>query len=93
MKDKIKTLLEETFAPAELQVIDQGHKHRNHPEAKKHGGGHFDVFIVSDSFKGQNQLTRHRAVYSAVQTLIDEGHIHALSIKAHTPYEWSQHNV
>lgn len=92
MLEKIKTLLTDALQPEHIQVEDQSHRHKNHPEAKKHGGGHYDVFIVSKMFEGQPQLVRHRAVYAAAQPLIDAGAIHALSIKAHTPYEWSQHD-
>lgn len=92
MKDKIKKLLEDALQPDYILVEDESHRHRNHAEAKKHGGGHYRVFIVSEVFQGQAQLVRHRAVYAAAQPLIDAGAIHALSIKAHTPLEWSQHN-
>lgn len=87
MLEKIKTLLTDSFSPTHLEVVDQGHKHRNHPEAKKHGGGHFDVHIVSAAFAGKNSIERHRVVYGAVETLIHGGQIHALSIKAYTPEE------
>ena len=92
MKDKIKNLLEEALHPEYILVEDVSHRHRNHPEDKIHVVGHYNVFIVSKGFKGQPQLARHRSVYAAAQPLIDAGAIHALSIKAHTPLEWSQHN-
>ena len=92
MKDKIKNLLENALQPDHIQVEDESHRHRNHAEAQKHGGGHFKVCIVSAAFDGQPQLARHRAVYAAAQPLIDAGAIHALRIKARTPQEWSQHN-
>ena len=92
MKDKLTQLLQDAFKADVLTVEDESHRHRNHPEAKKHGGGHFRVFIVSKAFEGQPQLVRHRAVYTAAQPMIDSGAIHALRIQANTPAEWSQHN-
>jgi acid stress-induced BolA-like protein IbaG/YrbA len=49
---------------------------------------HFDAVVVSPSFAGKRTLQRHRLVYGALGSSIG-GDIHALSIQAYTPDEWS----
>ena len=81
----IRQRLTEAFAPVELDIIDESHKHAGHPGAAG-GGGHFVAYIVSDAFVGKNLLQRHRMVYEALGDAM-KTEIHALSIKAHTPAE------
>jgi BolA protein len=64
-------------------VKDQSHLHAGH-EGAKDGRGHFDVTIVSNTFKGKRQLARHRLIYDALGTLMKTD-IHALRIQASTP--------
>jgi BolA protein len=82
----IKTRLTESLSPESLEVIDRSHEHAGH-EGAKDGGGHFDVFIVSQAFEGMNSVARHRAVYDAIGDAMG-GEIHALSIRAYTPDEF-----
>ena len=81
----IKTRLEHTLSPTQLDIIDESHQHAGHAGAAS-GGGHFSVTIVSDKFNGQNLIQRHRMVYLAVNDMMPK-EIHALSIKALTPGE------
>lgn len=53
-------------------------------------GGKFEATVISDAFEGQNLLAKHRMVYAALDDRIKSGEIHALSIRAYTPQEWSQ---
>jgi len=76
--EQIRERLQSAFAPAELDVLDEGHKHAGHAGE---GKGHFRVRIVSAAFAGQLPLKRHRMVYAALDDLMDNG-IHALSIDA-----------
>jgi len=82
---KIRQLLEESFTPDALEIIDESHKHAGHAGAKS-GKGHFDVMIVANAFAGQNLLQRHRMVYEALGDMMLTD-IHALSISAHSPDE------
>ncbi|MEO8001726.1 MAG: BolA family protein [Arenimonas sp.] len=83
--EKIRLAIEASLSPASLEIIDQSHRHAGHAGARD-GRGHFDVQIVSDTFKGKLPLARHRLVFAAVGNLM-ETDIHALSIKALTPDE------
>lgn len=75
---RIRERLQAAFAPTELDVLDEGHKHAGHAGE---GKGHFHVRIVSAAFAGQSPIKRHRMIYAALDGLMDNG-IHALSIDA-----------
>jgi BolA protein len=75
---QIRERLQAAFAPTELDVLDEGHKHAGHAGE---GRGHFHVRIVSTAFAGQLPIKRHRMIYAALDGLMDRG-IHALSIDA-----------
>lgn len=79
----IRTRLEQAFAPDELDIIDDSHRHAGHAGAKD-GRGHFRVRIVSPRFAGTKTLERHRMVYAALGSLMQTD-IHALSVDAHGP--------
>lgn len=79
----IEAKLRAEFSPAELLVKDQSHLHAGH-EGAKDGRGHFDVMIVSDAFAGCGSLERHRMIYAALGSMM-ENDIHALRIRANTP--------
>ncbi|MGU9977987.1 MAG: BolA family protein [Candidatus Oxydemutatoraceae bacterium WSBS_2016_MAG_OTU14] len=53
-------------------------------------GGKFEAQVVSNDFAGLNTVKRHQRVYAAVNQQIADGSIHALSIKAYTPEEFSE---
>ncbi len=76
----IEDRLRAAFAPEQLEVIDDSHRHRGHPGARD-GRGHFRVRIVADVFHGLPRLARHRRVYQAMGSLM-ETDIHALNIEA-----------
>jgi BolA protein len=76
----IRARLIKAFAPTELEVIDDSHKHKGHPGAKD-GRGHFTVKIVSPRFAGKKPLERHRMVFEALDSLMKTD-IHALSVRA-----------
>lgn len=54
------------------------------------GGGKFEATVISDAFEGKNLLAKHRLVYAALDDQIKSGEVHAVSIRAYTPAEWSQ---
>jgi BolA protein len=68
------------FAPTELEVIDESHKHKGHAGARD-GRGHFRVKIVSSRFVGRKPIERHRMVFEALDSMLKTD-IHALSVEA-----------
>jgi BolA protein len=83
--EAIRERLTSSLAPQSLEITDDSHRHAGHASAG--GGGHFKVSIVSDAFRGQGTLQRHRMVYAALSELMQQNEVHALSIQAHTPDE------
>ena len=84
-REWIEQTLREALAPQSIQVQDESHLHRGHAGAAS-GGGHFRVRIVSDGFRNQPRLQRHRTVYAALAPHMG-GAIHALALETLTPEE------
>jgi BolA protein len=81
---RIRALLEQRFAPLELQVRDDGAAHVGHAGAGS--GGHYHVRIVAQAFSGLPLVRRHRLVQDALAPLYGTA-IHALSMDARAPDE------
>jgi BolA protein len=82
---EIRERLERAFAPVQLELADDSHRHAGHAGAAD-GRGHFRVRLVSSRFLGLSALARHRAVYAALGELMQTD-IHALAIQALAPGE------
>lgn len=83
--EAIRQRLTEAFTPLHLEIVDDSHRHAGHASAG--GGGHFSVTIVSPAFAGKGLVQRHRMVYEALNELMQQNEVHALSIQARTPDE------
>jgi BolA protein len=79
----IRSRLETAFAPEELEIVDDSHRHAGHAGAKD-GRGHFHVRIMSRQFTGKKTLERHRMVYAALGDMMQTD-IHALGVIAISP--------
>ena len=91
MAERIKQKLQAALAPVSLDVIDESHKHAGHAHMATHaakaarsGETHFNVKVVSESFKGKSVLARHRMVNDLLRAEFAEG-VHALAIEAKAP--------
>ncbi len=82
----IREKLAAAFAPAELEVINDSHRHAGHASSPNSGESHFRVTVVSEAFAGKSRLERHRLVNGALAQELS-GRVHALSITALTPEE------
>jgi len=90
MTDRVNLIKQKLTAALEvshIEIIDDSSKHAGHAGARD-GGGHFNLNIVSSEFKDKSLIQRHRIVYAAVDGLMNT-EIHALSINAQTPEEFS----
>ena len=83
----IEKALRENLEAQHVEVIDQSALHEGHAGAQG-GGGHFQVLVVSERFRGQTRVAAQRLVYKALGDLMAD-EIHALSMRTHTPEEWS----
>ena len=80
--DDLVTALNVGFEPSHLEVIDESSMHSKGRES------HFKVVVVSATFAGLNPVKRHRLVNQAAERVFAQG-LHALSIFAKTPEEWT----
>jgi len=71
--------------PSRLELTDDSALHAGH-EGAKGGGGHYRLTIVSPQFSGKNTVARHRMIYAALGTMMQQ-QIHALAIRAYAPDE------
>lgn len=83
--EAIRARLTASFAPVQLEIVDESHKHAGHAGARD-GRGHFALTIVSSAFAGMTPIKRHRAIYAALGEMMQTD-IHALSIQASAPDE------
>jgi acid stress-induced BolA-like protein IbaG/YrbA len=67
--DDVTSLLAQALPGAEVDVEDRG------------GGDHLFVRVRAPQFSGRTVVDQHRMVYAPLQHLLDDGSIHALSMK------------
>ena len=70
--------------PLRMELRDESDQHIGHAGARPSGGSHWQLTIVSEAFRGQNAVARHRMVYEALGDLMERD-IHALRIEALAP--------
>ncbi|MEJ0025587.1 MAG: BolA family protein [Rhizomicrobium sp.] len=90
MADTIRQKLEAAFAPAELVVEDDSHKHAGHSGARPGGETHYSVRIVAQVFEGLSRVERQRRVYAALAEELEPNKVHALALTTITPAEMWQ---
>ncbi|MEL6509805.1 MAG: BolA family protein [Pseudomonadota bacterium] len=78
--EEIRTALEVSFAPQDLEVIDESESHRGHAGYQEGGESHFRVRIKADAFGPMSRIERHRAVHKALGADL-VGRIHALALE------------
>ena len=72
--------------PQALDLVDESAQHSGHAGAAPGGNTHWRLVIVSPAFAGKNTVARHRMVYHALGSLMNDP-IHALAIRARAPDE------
>jgi stress-induced morphogen len=83
MHQRIHDKLVAAFSPVALEVMNESHLHSG-PATESH----FKVVVVSEAFEGVPLVRRHRLVNQALAAELAGG-VHALSIHAHTPSQWT----
>ena len=82
---RMRELLVADLTPAELDIVDESHKHAGHAGARD-GRGHFRLRIVAAAFAGLTPVRRHQRVYAALGTMMQTD-IHALALETRAPDE------
>jgi BolA protein len=80
---RLRERLVTRFAPLELNIEDESHRHAGHAGAAQ-GHGHYRVRIVSEVFRDLPTVARHRLIYAALDDMLRTD-IHALAIEALPP--------
>ena len=78
----IQQKLETEFDAAFVSVENESHMHNVAPGSESH----FKVTIVSDRFRDQMLIKRHRMVNKTLEQELQQ--IHALALHTLTPEEW-----
>ena len=81
----IQSKLSESLNPMHLCIEDESHLH-NVPDGAQ---SHFKVTVVSDNFKGQRLLQRHRSINNLLSEAL-AGPVHALALHTFTSDEWNK---
>jgi stress-induced morphogen len=71
---EVKAMIETALPGAEVEVIDE-----------TGGGDHLRAIVRAAQFEGLSRLDQHRLVKAAVQSRMEDGSIHALSVKTSVP--------
>ena len=72
--------------PVTVDLHDESEQHAGHAGAAS-GGGHWQLTIVSEAFRGKSAVARHRMIYEALGDLMKHD-IHALKIEAFAPEQF-----
>ena len=73
-----------SLQPTSLELHDESHQHVGHAGSRPSGGSHWQLTIVSEAFRGQSAVARHRMVYEALGDLMKRD-VLALKIEAFAP--------
>lgn len=84
--ETMRRKLEAGFAPLELTITDQSHRHAGHAGARPGGESHFHVAMVAAVFAGLGRVERQRRVYAALAEEL-AGPVHALALALRAPGE------
>jgi stress-induced morphogen len=49
---------------------------------------HYQAVVISPVFEGKLMIEQHRMVYKLLQTEVDSGEVHALTLKTFTPKQY-----
>jgi stress-induced morphogen len=71
---EVRKLIEKALPGAEVEVIDETGT-----------ADHLRATVRAEQFRGLSRLEQHRLVKAAVQERMDDGSIHALSVKTSLP--------
>ena len=82
--EEMRALLEEAFAPTNLEIINDSHHHAGHSGDDGSGESHFTVVIEAAAFASMSRLARQRAVIAALGDIVGQ-RVHAVAIKVSAP--------
>lgn len=51
---------------------------------------HYQAIVISPAFEGKMMIEQHRMVFRTLQTEVDSGEVHALTLKTFTPEQYQK---
>jgi acid stress-induced BolA-like protein IbaG/YrbA len=75
--------------PAEIKILIENGLEDSIVEIFSEDNTHYAALVVSPAFSGKRPIARHQMIYQCLGELMGN-EIHAMSIRAHTPEEWSE---
>lgn len=79
LEQQIRATLDTAFAPTELIVENESHRHAGHAGDDGTGESHWHVTIAAPALAAMTRIDRHRAIHAALGPAI-MGRIHALAL-------------
>ncbi|MEW8505988.1 MAG: BolA/IbaG family iron-sulfur metabolism protein [Candidatus Thiodiazotropha sp.] len=83
VQESIQQKLETALTPLHLEVINESHMH----DVPAGAESHFKIVVVSDAFKGERLINRHRQVNKLLAEELQAG-VHAIALHTLTPEDW-----
>ncbi len=74
--------------PTEIKTLIENGLENSTVEVFSEDKTHYATRVISPAFAGRRAIARHQLVYQCLGSLMGN-EIHAMSIQAHTPEEWS----
>lgn len=75
--------------PAEIKTLIENGLENSTAEIFSEDNTHYAALVISEAFSGKRAIARHQLIYKCLGELMGN-EIHAMSIRAHTPAEWSE---
>lgn len=79
-RDRIFTVLKDTFSPDQLDVQDVSAQHYGHAGWREGGETHMEITISASAFADKSRIEAHRAINEALAEELANG-LHALQIR------------
>ena len=80
VKDEIEQRLTAAFAPTQIDVVNESHKHAGHSGDDGTGESHFRIVLRAPALGPMTRVARHRAVHAALGDLNTRVHAIALDL-------------
>lgn len=84
IEKEIYSKIQSYLNPDELEVVNESCMHRGPDNSETH----FKIITISCQFENLKSIQRHQLIHKILQETIKK--IHALTILAYTPMEWSK---
>ncbi|GLS83390.1 BolA family protein [Paraferrimonas haliotis] len=59
----------------------------------KQEGTHYKIIVVDDQFDGMSRVKQQQTVYAPLMEKIQDGTLHAITIKAFTSAQWKREKI